>query len=319
MAVLVRAHTPRRPEGARRLTRLPSLRPNWLNPAYHKMKAAKASVWDFIRECPRAGEIKAAYNAAGLSETEAFEALLTALTFNAAGAGNSGLNLLYYLPLFDGAGLMKEDDALLTSFCYELLRNNGPPAIFKMGFKDRTGDPEDFTVVRTSKGEEFAIANGTWCYINSAVLGRDEAHWEDPHTFRADRFVPLAPAEQATRDPNTGVEPRPSVAMGCPLGKSEDEAYLRHAHCCVFMHLIVPFLKALTLELLDYDYRLDRDTESVLKPLVKEGAAKKGGGAGKCPFAFNISADCMKGGVDLTEDCTPPVGMHPTVVYFNRK
>ena len=63
------------------------------------MKAAKASVWDFIRECPRAGEIKAAYDAAGLSETEAFEALLTALTFNAAGAGNSGLNLLYYLPL----------------------------------------------------------------------------------------------------------------------------------------------------------------------------------------------------------------------------
>ena len=107
--------------------------------------------------------------------------------------------------------------------------------------------------------------------------------------------------------------------MGCPLGKSEDEAYLRHAHCCVFMHLIVPFLKALTLELLDYDYRLDRDTESVLKPLVKEGAAKKGGGAGKCPFAFDISADCMKGGVDLTEDCTPPVRKQPTVVYFNRK
>lgn len=37
------------------------------------MKKSKESIWDFMRECTRAGEIKAAYEAAGLAETEAFE------------------------------------------------------------------------------------------------------------------------------------------------------------------------------------------------------------------------------------------------------
>ena len=75
------------------------------------------------------------------------------LTFNASGGGNCGLNLLYYLPHFTGKEQMKDEDELLTSFCYELLRNNGPPAMLKMGFKDSPENEDYYSVVNTSKGE----------------------------------------------------------------------------------------------------------------------------------------------------------------------
>ncbi|GMH74213.1 hypothetical protein TL16_g06404 [Triparma laevis f. inornata] len=276
------------------------------------MKKSKESIWDFMRECTRAGEIKAAYEAAGLAETEAFEAMLCMLTFNASGGGNCGLNLLYYLPHFTGKEQMKDEDELLTSFCYELLRNNGPPAMLKMGFKDSPENEDYYSVVNTSKGESFAIKNGTTCYFNSAVLGRDETRWENPHTFRADRFCPMPNANQSKRDTTTGSEPLPVLALGCPLGRGADEEYLKNAHCCVFIDLIVPFLKGVTLTLLDFEYRLDYQSEAVVSKLVKtkkeevpqlSGSARKS----KCPFAFDISAENMNQGADATEDCAPPV------------
>ena len=324
--------------------------PNWLNPAYHKLKRSKESLYDFMRECPRAGENRAAYEAAGLTEIEAFEAMLTMLTFNASGAGNSGLNLLYYLPHFEGKEQMKDDDELLTSFCYEvrvceersdelgmchrcsatnansslrssqLLRNNGPPTMFKMGFTDGSKNNDDYTTVHTSKKEAFAIKNGTTCYFNCAVLGRDETRWEDPDTFRADRFVPLAPATQVQRDSTTGTEPLPVLALGCPLGKSKDEEYVKNAHCCVFMDLIVPFLKAVTRTMLDHEYKLDHHSNAVLGKLVKGEVTQLSGGSrrSKCPFAFNISPENMNQAADITEDQTPPVGPKVRVQYFHR-
>ena len=83
--------------------------PNWLLPQYYQMKKAKEAVWAFFRNCRNAADIKETYESVGLTEIEAFEALLTAFTFHGLGMGNSTLNMLYYLPQYSGRDEMLED------------------------------------------------------------------------------------------------------------------------------------------------------------------------------------------------------------------
>jgi len=295
--------------------------PAWLNPARARMNKAKGAIWTFMRHCPYAADVKAAYEAVGLTDVHAFEALLTACTFNASGMGNSALNLMYYLPQC-GASLksqLKSDGdgnhALLESFCYELLRNNGPMGIFKL---------KRDTALRTSAGEHYLLKSGTIVCVNNTVTQRDETVYEDPHTFRADRFYPLPPKTLAARDPATGAEPLPSMAFACQLGKmfaaetppgpddkdSYDDA---KQHNCVFKHLAVHYLKGLALVLLEHDYGLDADTTAVVAAGVKKDPAPKmkdfkGAEGRKCPFAFDISPGAIRGGVDPSFDNTPKVG-----------
>jgi len=286
--------------------------PNWLLPQYYQMKKAKEAVWAFFRNCPYAADIKETYESVGLTEIEAFEALLTAFTFHGLGMGNSTLNMLYYLPQYSGRDEMLEDDSLLTSFCYELLRNNGPPGMYEL--------PEE-TTVNTSKGESYVFKKGTVCYANYSAVQRDETVYEDPHTFRADRFCPLPPSETSERDATTGAEPLPSMAFGCQLGKMHDEEADKHSHSCVFKHLSVHFLKGLASVLLAHDYAFDRDTSHAISSSVKTATTSQLSGSTKrsrCPFAFDISPDKIKGGADVSCDCTVPVEC-PRLQYFDRK
>ena len=278
--------------------------PHGLMPAYWRMKRAKAAIHTFMRHSPRAADIAAGARAGGLTDEEAFEALLTASTFNAAGMGNSLVNLLLYLPHFAGRGAMLKDDALLTSFSHELLRNNGPPLAWDMGF----GAPGS-TVVTTSAGKTYDVKNGTLVYTNLSTCNRDEKLYEDPHTFRADRFVPSADPARAARDAASGAEPLPSLTFGCALGRLGDAEYLERSHTCVFATLAPLFLKGVTRILLEYEYALDHESDAVVRPLVRadapqlSGAARKGG----CPFAFDISPEHVRGGGDVALDLTPKV------------
>lgn len=152
--------------------------PAWLNPAWHRMRSAKKSIWCFMRNCPHAADIREAYTSVGLSEEAAFDAILTACTFNANGMGNSALNMLYFLPQCDEAlkARLRSEPDLLESFCYELLRNNGPMGIMKL---------KADTAISTSVGERYLLKKGTRVCVNNSVTQRDETVYEDPHTFRA--------------------------------------------------------------------------------------------------------------------------------------
>lgn len=289
--------------------------PTWLNPAWHRMRSAKKSIWTFMHNCPYAAEIQAAYTTVGLSAEQAFEAILTACTFNANGMGNSSLNLMYFLP-HCGEELrqrLRVEDDLLESFCYELLRNNGPMGIMKLKAK---------TPVTTSAGERYLLKKGTKVCVNNSVTQRDETVYEDPHTFRADRFFPPPPKDLAARDSSNGNEPLPSMAFACQLGKMFDDGeHDAKAHNCVFKHLAVHYLKGLAKVLLDHDYGLDRNTTNAVAKGVKDGAtvAQVSGKQGsKCPFAFDISPSNIVGGVDPSFDNTPKIPSKPQLLFFNK-
>ena len=70
------------------------------------------------------------------------------------GLGNSMLNMVYLANLGENRPMLLRDEALMTSFCWELLRHNGPPLTFRL---------REDTVIPTSmqRGDTYRVRRGT--------------------------------------------------------------------------------------------------------------------------------------------------------------
>ena len=156
---------------------------------------------------------------------------------------------------------------------------------------------------------------------NYAACNRDATAWSDPDVFKIDRFKPKPPVNLAARTAE-GMEPLPVVTFGCALGKLDDKEYNEHSTNCVFKHLAVPFMMEVAKHLLEHNYEFTEDVRDALHrlSLTNNLDASAGGGAleagvgaraaalpkkSKCPFAFDISPNTQRGGMDPYTDLTP--------------
>mmetsp|Transcript_97915 Transcript_97915/g.277131 ORF Transcript_97915/g.277131 Transcript_97915/m.277131 type:complete len:1076 (+) Transcript_97915:79-3306(+) len=209
--------------------------PRRLLPCYWGAKAVMKDVWKQIKAAPRGPDIMARAREVGLAEDEACAALLIAMTFNAFGLCNSLVNALLVLQALPRGGQeVLEDEPLLDSLAWELLRHNGPQVT--------TVAPRDVEIPAGREGPRHRVRRGTVLYSHLAYAQRDAAVYSDPDTFKPDRFSPLPPRCLRHRS-DEGQEPLPTLGFGCPLGFIDDEEQRTSSHQCVFVHLAQPLVR----------------------------------------------------------------------------
>merc|ERR1719161_2957085 len=120
--------------------------------------------------------------------------------------------MLPFVKQFEKTKELVKDEDLMNSFCWELIRHNGPPVAYRV---------QADTDVQTSGGQSFRVKSNTMLWSNMSAVLRDPQFWIDPTVFKAERFKtwarPEHPLEWATRrnaqqqlqqrDPHTNAEP----------------------------------------------------------------------------------------------------------------
>ena len=275
----------------------PTLLPTALLPAYYKMTVAYWNLFQQMTSCPNWPAVQKAAAAAGLDDKQACHAIFTGFTVNAAGNHMPLANAFFLLPLFPEGGrelLRPENTSLLNSFCWELLRHNGPTIMRQF---------DDPTIVTSSSGKSFHCRAGTKVVAQLGLAMRDPAVWANPELFVADRFVAALTASSASlgsptaaaattcpmlfaassRDPTTGIEPLPVLCFGAPLGRLLDPQQQASSHQCIFALLAQPLLVEFVKMLVSgYVFRLDQASAGFLRKVtgIARGGASGGAGAG---------------------------------------
>lgn len=263
-------------------------------PLYQRAVSARDEIWQKMKASPNWPKIKTAAESSGIDDDAACGNMLVAMGFNAFGLGNSLMNAFYLLPNLPEGGLeLLRDDELLQSMAWELLRNNGPGENYTT---------KEDTVIPTSAGVTHRIKAGTNCYFHMGQAQRDEFVWKDASQFRVDRFKPVPSA--SLMNPESGAEPLPTLAFGCPLGTVLDQAQHERSHQCAFIHLAQPFLA-----------RFVKFLASEFTFGVKGYQAKPGTHGN---YSFDYSIDVIKSTGNPGEDNVPKVPGGDTYLAFFR-
>ena len=268
------------------------------------------------------GSIKEACDSAGLAEDQASNALLTAILFNCRRMGNSLLNMVYLMsegPRSKPLRLaLKGDPELKKSFCWELLRFNGPPLAFQVS--------ADTDVPTNAPGGnnstiKHRVKAGTVLQTHLGLAQMDKAVWANPHIFKADRF-------------QKSDEPKPTMAFGCPLAPMDQSAPKANSHACVFKDLAHPFLVQICDMLCNCFWNFDAQTREALNGLrmdMQDPSILLGSPSGMfgrareqsidgpiCAdyFHFKMGPGELVGGANSQKDMTPAFGHKPYFTSF---
>ena len=263
-----------------------------------------------------------------LTDEEACGNMLVAMTFNAAGLSNSLLLPFVVLPPLIRAAESRNtafelNDDILGSMAWEFLRHNGPPmkrtlrkpctvetsrgcpAINHYGEGEWTETTRDDSAAtaddHTWTKATHQIPAGTTCFTHLGMIQRDASLWDNPHSFRADRFlrakIDALQDVEAPMEQTLPFDPLPVLGMGYPLGtdlndRSEDSCVTR-SHGCVFASLAQPLVKAFITRLLaDFTFVLDREPELQVSDDGNE---------------VFLPPSLLKGGMKASEDMLPVV------------
>merc|ERR1712137_470751 len=206
-----------------------------------------------------------------ITPEQAIGNILCGISFNASGFISSLANafiILDNLPV-KGKALL-QDEELLESIAWELLRHNGPGVSL---------DTEEDTTICTSEGIKHRVKKGTKLYTHLGYVQRDATVWANPDTFKADRFKPLPARTEAKK------EVLPTVGFGCPLGRVDDEHQRTNCHQCIFTQLAQPYVfEYLKLLLNEFKWEI-------------QGLELK---MGSSEFEFDFSPSQLLGGLSAT-------------------
>lgn len=243
--------------------------PKFLLPSYHTFQAVWPLISTNFQACPYWTQIADAAKANSLSDQTACDNIGFVSTINAFGLASPMMNAFFLLKLFPDQGKhLLENDLLLESFCWELMRFNGPPMLRQL---------DEATFIESNKGETFHVKSGTWVYSVLAAVQLDETIWPEPLLFKPDRFL-------------DGKQPYPSIAFGCPLDKFNDDTAFQKNHYCAFMKMVNPFLQHFVRILInDFTWELDSKTQAFLAEKLQPKAVNN-------TFYFNYSLDHLKKG-----------------------
>ena len=294
------------PDLAKDASPVPLLMPNYpqfpkrLLPLYYGLQSSWGSMAAMVKESTRWSEIQKIAVEVGLSEEEAVNNVLIAITLNALGLSNSMVNALYLLNInSEWNQELVEDNDMLESFAWELLRHNGPPLARKV---------DNVTTIAAPTGE-LEVKEGTILYSKLPLVMRDERLWKEPDTFKAERFL---------KQKDGSYEPKPILGMGCPLQHFHNGEVLKNSHTCLFLNLVVPFLKSYVRVLVnDFHFRLDSKTRKRLEKILHPHftTVEDGNGKPKKTLHADFSIENLCGSSDLSKDMTPDLGMFHTVSF----
>ena len=172
---------------------------------------------------------------------------------------SSFLNLLLLLPhLPNGGRELLVNEALLNSFCWELIRFSGVALGMKL---------DEQTTISSSRGEHYRLKKGSLLFTHSGYAAKDPAIYADPDIFKFDRFLTLPPRDMEVCQ--NDMEPLPTLSFACPLGHIDREDEFRQAHRCPAMHLSHPLLKEIvTMLIRDFSFDLDQLSKKEVAALL---------------------------------------------------
>jgi hypothetical protein len=234
--------------------------PKLLSPKFHKMNTSISAALQQIKVSPRWSEIVRLADELQLTQDEAAKVIYTFISVSCQPLGNPMMNSLFLIPLANREGVdWLDDEKLLDSFCWELIRFSGPNVLMAMG-KDE--------FIPTSSDELYHIKKGTIVLAHLGVVSRDENFWSEPSYFKAKRFVNSS-LTQTTRDVENGSEPLPCTVFGCPLGQIEvgsSEDSLLKSHQLAFSVLAHPFIKEFVKIITkEFTWQLNKNAREALK------------------------------------------------------
>eukprot|EP01038_Epipyxis_sp_PR26KG_P012242 gene12242-16407_t len=228
--------------------------PKLLLPQYYSMRSAISSIIDIMKTSPRWSEIQQLLQKSNLNENEFAQRMVTILTVNITGAKAAIMNIFMLLPqIISLMGLNNfiDNNELLDSFCWEILRFSG---VF---FNMISNEEVDIT---TSKGDIYTIQAGTKLFTHTGYVCKDETVWSDPQVFKPDRFIHSS--RDLSQRTTEGIEPLPTLVMGCPLGHIDRTEDFRKSHQCPALLIIHSYYVELT-KILTKEFRWDLDSKTL--------------------------------------------------------
>ena len=233
--------------------------PMRLLPAYYKMRSSLSSLREMMHSSPNWPKISKKAAEVGINSDQLTNNLLTAVGINSQGMKSSFLNLLLLLPQIPNGGKeLLVNEALLNSFCWELIRFTGVALGMEL---------EEQTTISSSSGEHYRLKKGSLLFTHTGYPAKDPAIYADPDIFKLDRFLTLPPRDMEV--PKDNMEPLPMLPFACPLGHIDREDDFRQAHRCPAMHLSHPLLKEIvTMLIRDFSWDLDQRSKKEVAALL---------------------------------------------------